>query len=489
VAEKNLRVVVLGAGMAGILSGVRLQEAGIGNVAIYEKADRIGGTWRDNTYPGLTCDTPSHHYTYSFERNPDWSRYLPPGEEIQAYFEHVTRKYGVDKLIRFNEEAQRAEFRDGRWHLAFKSGLQDVADVLIAATGVLRVPKYPEIPGIDDFGGAIFHSARWDHSVPLDGRRVGVIGNGSTGVQLVSALAGRAARLEHFQRTAQWIMPVDNSPYSDEQRAAFHDPRVLEEAMDFENFNTAVDAYTQAIIDDQSEGAQFFAAECLRNLEDSVTDPVLREQLRPDHKPLCYRLVWSPDYYQAIQHPHSRLVTEGIERIEAGGIRTRDGELHELDVIALATGFHADAFMRPMEIIGRNGVELNQVWADSPKAYLAVSVPDFPNFFMLNGPNGPVGNFPLITIAEHQWDYISHFIDRLRSGEADEICCTGEAMRRFEEERGIAARRTVWFTGGCHSWYLNSEGVPASWPWTFSHFVEQMQAPRWRDFECRSATG
>ena len=273
-AEQDFRVVVLGAGMAGILAGIRLRQAGIENFTIYEKADQIGGTWRDNTYPGLTCDTPSHHYTYSFERNPDWSRFLPPGPEIQDYFQRVTLKYGIDRFIRFNQEATRAEFRDGEWRLRLESGLEDSANLVIAATGVLRVPKYPDISGIDDFEGAIFHSARWDHSVPLDGARIGVIGNGSTGVQLVSALAGRASKLEHFQRTAQWIMPLDNTPYTDQQRASFHDPEVLEAAMDFEHFNESVDAYTQAIIDDTSEGAKYFAAECLRNLD------AYRESLR-----------------------------------------------------------------------------------------------------------------------------------------------------------------------------------------------------------------
>lgn len=483
-ARKQIRVAVLGAGMAGILAGIKLREAGIDDVTIYEKADRIGGTWRENTYPGLTCDTPSHHYTYSFARNPDWSRYLPPGWEIQQYFEQVTEQYGLYDCIRFNEEAVRAEFLDSRWQLTFKSGLQDSADLLIAATGVLHVPKMPAIPGISDFEGAIFHSARWDHSVPLDGKKIAVVGNGSTGVQIVSALVERASLLEHYQRTPQWIMPVDNTPYTAQQRAAFQDPEVLEAEMDFENFNHAVDIYTQAIIDEHSEGATFMAAECLKNLEQSVADPELREKLRPDHKPLCYRLVWSPDFYKAIQHPHAALVTEGIERIEAAGIRTCDGVLHELDVIALATGFHADAFMRPMKIIGRNGVDLDDVWADSPKAYLAVSLPDFPNFFMLNGPNGPVGNFPLIAIAEQQWRYIYQLVAKLRSGEADEISCTHQAMERFEEERGAAAKKTVWYNGGCHSWYLNAQGVPASWPWTYSRFLDEMKAPNWEDFEC-----
>lgn len=483
-AHRDLKVVVIGAGMAGILAGIKLQEAGINDVTIYEKADRIGGTWRENTYPGLTCDVPSHHYTFTFERNPDWTRHLSPGAEIQAYFERVTSKYGVDKLIRFNERATEAAFLDGRWQLSFESGLQDSADILIAATGVLHQPKFPEIPGMSDFEGKLFHSARWDHSVPLQGKRIGIVGTGSTGVQIVSALAGHAAYVEHYVRTAQWIMPVENGYFSEEERAAFRDPAVLEEVMDFAGYNAAVDTYTQAIIDEKSEGARNIAAACLQNLEENVRDPVLREKLRPTHKPLCKRLVFSPDYYQAIQHPDAALVTEDIDRIEPRGIRTRDGCLHELDIIVLATGFHADAFMRPMQISGRDGVTLESLWADHPKAYLAISMPDFPNFFMLNGPNAPVGNFSLIDIAEHQWHYIGQLVDRLQSGESKEICCTAEALATFEEDRTEAAKKTVWYHGGCHSWYLDSRGVPASWPWTYSRFVEAMQAPRWEDFDC-----
>lgn len=483
-AQKHKRVVVIGAGMAGILAGIKLQEAGFTDIAIYEKADRIGGTWRENTYPGLTCDVPSHHYTYSFERNPDWTRHLPPGAEIQCYFERTTAKYGVDKLLHCHREATGAEHIDGRWRLAFKGGHSDVADILIAATGVLHRPCFPEIEGMASFGGAAFHSARWDHSVPLDGKRIAIIGNGSTGVQLISALAGRAAWLEHYVRTPQWIMPVENGYFSEAERAAFRDPEVLRQAMRFEEYNAAVERYTEAIINTQSEGARQMAAACLANLEQGVADPVLREKLRPDHLPLCKRLIFSPDYYQAIQHPAAALVTEDIARIEPAGIRTRDGRLHAVDIIVYATGFHADTFMRPMSFRGRNGVDLASLWAQGPTAYLAVALPDFPNFFMLNGPNGPVGNYSLIDIAEHQWRYIAQLIERLRSADVDEISPRREALRKFEAERAEAAKQTVWYTGGCSSWYLGRDGIPSSWPWTYSRFVEAMDQPRWEDFDC-----
>jgi len=357
---------------------------------------------------------------------------------------------------------------------------------VIAASGVLHHPRIPEIPGMDAFKGRLFHSARWDHSVPLDGKRIAVIGNGSTGVQIVSALAKRAGKLEHFQRTAQWIMPIDYGYFTEEERAAFRaDPELLARVMDFEGYAAAVEQYTQAIIDTNSAGAKEMAKACLDNLENSIKDPVLKEKLRPDHLPLCYRLVWSPDYYQAIQHPNAELVTEGIERIEAGGIRTRDGKLHELDIIVLATGFHADRFMRPMQITGRDGSTLESLWANKPRAYYAITLPEFPNFFMLNGPNGPVGNFSLIEIAEHQWKYIGQLLSRVTSGDCDQISPTPQALADFEKEREAAAKKTVWAVGGCKSWYLDGEGIPSSWPWTFSRFVTEMANPRWEAFDLR----
>lgn len=480
----NKRAVVIGAGMAGILAGIKLQEMGLKEIAIYEKADRIGGTWRENTYPGLTCDVPSHHYTYSFERNPDWTRHLPPGAEIQAYFERVVAKYGLETYLHFNKEASSAQFINGRWELTFDDGTADIADILIAATGVLHKPRYPSIEGMDSFRGDSFHSARWDHTVPFTGKRVGVIGNGSTGVQLVSAMAGEAALVEHYVRTPQWIMPVENGYFSEEERAAFRDPEVLAQAMDFPTYHAGVERYTQAIVDPDSDGAHAMAEICLQNLEHSVSDPVLREALRPDHTPLCYRLIFSPDYYRAIAHPDAALVRQDIERIEPEGIRTTDGKLHPLDLIVYATGFHPDTFMRPMVFAGRDGTDLETLWADSPQAYLAVTLPDFPNFFMLNGPNGPVGNFSLIEIAEHQWHYIAQMIEKILGGEIDEISPHAHAMREYEAQRTEAAKQTVWYRGGCSSWYLNKQGIPSSWPWTFSRFTEAMREPDWSAFDC-----
>ncbi|NVK43893.1 MAG: NAD(P)/FAD-dependent oxidoreductase [Oceanospirillaceae bacterium] len=483
--RRHLRFIIMGAGMAGILAGIKLREAGYSDVTIYEKADRIGGTWRENTYPGLTCDVPSHAYTYSFALNPDWSHQLPPGAEIQAYFEKVVRQYRVEDMIRFNQEITECHYRDGSWHIVTAAGLEDSADFVIAATGVLHHPKRPDIAGLASFGGALFHSARWDHSVPLDGRRIGVIGNGSTGVQIVSALVSRAGSLKHFQRTPQWIMPVVNERYSEEQKAAFRrDPALIEQIRYDSDFIANVERFTTGVTDAGSPQLDEIQAYCQANLDQSVTDPVLREKLQPSYRAACKRLIYSPDYYQAIQHPNAELVDDGIECIEPAGVRTRDGRLHELDVIALATGFNAEMFMRPMQVTGRNGADLNAFWAKRPTAYLAVSMPDFPNLFMLNGPTGPVGNFSLIDIAELQWGYIAQLIERVASGRCREISASREALDAYETRRIEAAKNTV-FASGCNSWYLDAEGVPATWPWTHKRFTEEMARPNLDDYEQR----
>ncbi len=477
-----MRVVVVGAGMAGILSAIKLREAGLGDVVLYEKASRLGGTWRENTYPGIACDVPSHLYCYSFAPNPDWSHRFSPGMEIQAYLERVAREHGVDGLIRFGEEVTRCELAGGRWRLETARGERDEADVVIAATGVLHHPRYPDIEGLERFRGACFHSARWDHAVPLDGQRVGIVGTGSSAVQITSAIVDRVARLVLFQRTAQWIFPQENPPYSEAEKAEFRrHPELLREVRE-QISRLFADNFSNAVVNADAPQMQAIEEACRANLEESVRDPVLREKLRPSYRAACKRLVISPDFYQAIQKPNAELVTEGIARVEPAGVRTRDGRLHPLDVLVLATGFRVDRFVRPMEVIGRGGLRLDAVWTPHPVAYLSIAVPGFPNFFMLNGPNGPVGNFSLIEVAELELAYILALVDLLRAGRCRELCPTPAATARFEAERVAAARHTVWMTG-CRSWYLDERGIPAVWPWTFDRFREAMAAPRLEDYE------
>ncbi|HEY8153667.1 MAG TPA: NAD(P)/FAD-dependent oxidoreductase [Myxococcota bacterium] len=476
-----LRIAIIGAGMAGVLSAIKLQEAGEDDFTIYEKADRLGGTWRENTYPGIACDVPSHLYSYSFAPNPDWSHRFSPGAEIEAYFEDVARKRGVIERIRFGEEITRCEFRDGRWQLETRRGHRDQADVVIAATGVLHHPNLPDIPGLDRFTGAKFHSARWDHGVAIEGRRVGIIGTGSTAVQITSAIVDRVAKLSLFQRTAQWIMPQENPAYGEDERAEFrrHPERVHQL---HDEMGRLFAGFASGLVDASSPQMKMIEDACRANLEQNVRDPALREKLRPTYRAACKRLVMSADFYQALQKPQAEVVTEGIERVEAGGVRTRDGRLHELDVLVLATGFRVDRFLRPIQVTGREGLRLDDAWAKRPSAYLSISIPGFPNLFLLNGPNGPVGNFSLIEVAELQLAYVLQLVERLRSGRCREISASPQATASFEAERSEAARNTIW-ASGCRSWYLDDRGIPASWPWTFDRFRDEMSAPKLEAYE------
>jgi cation diffusion facilitator CzcD-associated flavoprotein CzcO len=311
---------------------------------------------------------------------------------------------------------------------------------------------------------------------------VGVIGCGSTGMQIVTALNQRVSRLIHFQRSPQWIMPVPQFAYSDEERAAFRaDPALIDAIRFSDEYMGNVRRFTDAITD--IDGPQMAQIEevCRLNLEQSVRDPELREKLRPNYRAACKRLVYSWCYYDAVQHPSVEVEVRQIAQIEPDGVRMADGTFHQIDTLVLATGFHANRFIRPAVVRGEGGLTLDAAWERRPTAYYAMTVPGFPNMFMLNGPTGPVGNFSLIDIAERQWDYIDQLIDLLRRGAARAVAPTAEAHAAYEERRIVAAKTTI-FASGCSSWYLDAEGVPASWPWSYDAFAEAMRAPNLADY-------
>lgn len=473
---RTLRCAVIGGGMAGILAAITLREDDVGEVVIFEKGDSFGGTWRENSYPGLACDVPSHLYSYSFAPNPEWSHRFSPGPEIKQYFASVAAEHGLEEITRFGEEVRSCRWQDAAWRLHTSSGDAGPFDLVIAATGVLHHPNIPEIPGLETFAGSWFHSARWDHDVPIDGRRVGVVGTGSTAIQITGAVVDRAGRYTLFQRTPQWIMPQTNKPYTDEERAAFREnpSAMLSKRQEYASLFT--DGFANSLVDADSDEMRMLEAMCCEHLEKSVGDPVLREKLRPEYRAGCKRLVISGTFYEAIQSPNATLVTERIEAVEPRGVRSADGTLHDLDVLVLATGFKVDQFVRPTRVEGAGGVDLDAVWSPRPEAYLSMSVPGFPNFFMLNGPNGPVGNFSLIDVAEIQMGYIMQLVDAIRRLPRGGLAATAEATEAHERARREAARTTIWMSG-CSSWYLDDEGVPATWPWTFDHFRKTLASP------------
>ncbi len=482
-AARKLKTVIVGAGMAGILAAIKLKQRGE-DFVVLEKAAKIGGTWRENRYPGLTCDVPAHAYTYTFEPYAEWLAYYATGAEIQAYFEMVTDKYGIRPHIRFNTEVTALTWDEAahQWTVSVANGETLVADAVVAASGVLHHPKMPDIPGLDSFAGTKVHSAQWNENTPIDGKRVGLIGNGSTGIQIVTAINKRVEKLVHFQRSPQWVMPVPYFAYSDEDRAAFRaDPKLIDAIRFSDEYLGNVRRFTDAITDIDGPEIKMIEDLCRDYFEASIRDPELKEKLRPNYRAACKRLIYSWCYYEEVQHPAVYVETGKIERIEPNGVRMADGTFHELDTLILATGFHADRFIRPASVTGEGGQTLDAAWATRPTAYYAVAVPGFPNFFMLNGPTGPVGNFSLIDIAEHQWGYIEQLMDVLRRGNAAAVRPTAEAHAGYEERRIAAAKKTI-FGSGCQSWYLDATGVPASWPWSYDAFVEAMKTPKLEDY-------
>ena len=477
-ALKTPTVAVIGAGLSGLCMGAKLKRAGIDSFTLYEKADQLGGTWRDNTYPGLACDVPSRFYQFTFAPNPDWSHFLSPGKEIWAYMDSVADRFGLREHIEFNAELVSARWDGSRWQLRDAAGDETEVDFLIAATGFLHHPRIPEIPGLETFEGAVFHSARWDHDVAVEGRRVAVLGNGSTGVQLVDALAGVAKELKLLQRTPQWIFPAINPRYSRVTRRLHRWFPWLDQVA-YRAHRRGLVAFGGALTHPGLR-RRAVSAICRLHLR-TVKDPELREALTPSYQPMCKRLVVSGRFYRAMQRDDVELVTDPIERVEPAGVRTRNGALHEIDVLVLATGFDSHADVRPLELIGRDGMTLEEHWGDGPRAYLTVALPGFPNFFMTTGPHSPVGNYSVAATAEAQTGFAMSWIERWRAGEFANIAPTRAATDAFNADLREAMPGTVWATG-CNSWYLDKNGLPELWPWNPDHHRKRLRQPRESDF-------
>jgi cation diffusion facilitator CzcD-associated flavoprotein CzcO len=478
---RELEVCVVGAGMSGILMGKRLRDAGIERFRIFEKASSVGGTWRENTYPGLTCDVPSLFYSYSFEPNPEWTHRFPPQPEILAYFQRCAEKHGVMPHITLDTRVESAHYEDCGWRIRTSDGRETRADVLISACGALHQWHYPKIDGLESFAGAWFHSAEFDHSVQLEGRRIGVVGNGSSGVQMMAPLSEQARHLILFQRTPQWIMPMGNVEYTPAQRARLRGFPLLARLTRW-YYKQLFEAFSVGVV--KPGRRRNAVAKACRDYLASVKDPELRRKLTPDYEPMCKRLIMSRTFYPTLMKEHVDLVTEAIDHVEPGGVVTRDGTLHELDVLILATGFDTHAWGIE-ELVGAEGLSLREAWAQGTRTYRSVAIPGFPNFFLMVGPNSPIGNISLIDVSEVQADYILQCLAPLRAGKARAVAPRPEATAAFHASLLEAMKDTVWVTG-CNSWYLDEDGVPNTWPWSAGRFHRTMRRPAWRDFELQA---
>jgi len=477
--KTDAHIVIIGAGPGGIYAGIRLLERGITDFTIYERADDVGGTWWKNRYPGNACDVPALNYSFTIRPNIEATHTYEGGKQLHRYFRGLAEEFGVLEHVIFNTEMATADWDGSRWHLMTTGGEPIVADIVITAVGRLHRARYPDIAGLNDFRGTVVHSSEWDESFELDGRiRLGVIGSGSSAVQIVSEASKTVAEMVMFNRTPQWILPIENEEIPEEIRQRYRDdPEFV--AKSFDDLEEWLNEIAGAIFVGTDEAAER-KQRCLDALA-TVSSGELRAKLTPDHEVGCKRLIMSGDFFEAVQRPNVTVVRENIDRIVPEGVVTKDGALHELDVLILATGFHADGFLRPMQITGEGGTTLDDIWKDKFLNYKSVALPHMPNLFTINGPFSPGGSVSLLMIIESHVDYILQLVDRIME---EKVCIQPDEARSDEllEEVRERTKKTVWYTGGCTSWYLDKEGVPIVTPMTPAQLRADMTQPQYEDF-------
>ncbi|HDZ38914.1 MAG TPA: NAD(P)/FAD-dependent oxidoreductase [Marinobacter sp.] len=463
-------IVIIGTGFGGLGMAIQLKKAGLENVTLLEKAGRVGGTWRDNTYPGAACDVQSHFYSYSFEPKHDWSRKFGLQHELLGYMDHCVEKYGLGKHIRFNCEVADAVFDDvcNRWTLTLTNGETLEAQVVITATGQLNQPAWPKIEGMSDFEGTCFHSARWDHDYDIKNKRVAVIGTGASAIQFVPEIAGDVAALTLFQRSAAWVLPKPDRPFKRwEQRLFKRIPvwdRLYRYLIYWKNESRGL-AFTRfhRLLD-------IFARQAKKEAGKHVTDPATLKNIIPDYQIGCKRILISNDWYPAINRLNVDLVTDPIERINSTGIQTRSGRHYPVDAIIFGTGFRASEFLSPIRITGRNGLTLNEAWQEGAVAFKGITVSGFPNLFMLYGPNTNLAHNSILYMLESQFQYVLGCMNILKKYPGAAMDVRQDRLKRYSSVVQEGLKGSVW-NSGCTSWYLDANGKNTlNWPgFTFSY--------------------
>ncbi|MGA5699238.1 flavin-containing monooxygenase [Peterkaempfera bronchialis] len=469
-ATRHVRVAVIGSGFGGLGAGVRLRRAGITDFVILERAASVGGTWRDNTYPGCACDVPSHLYSFSFAPNPRWPRSFSGQPQIRAYLEHVTDTFGLRPHLRFNTEVSSARWDadTARWQLATTAG-DWTADAVVAATGPLSEPRIPAVKGLDTFPGRVFHSSRWDHDCDLTGKRVALVGTGASAIQIVPAIQPQVRRLTVFQRTPAWVLPrADREISAAEQwlHRTLPTAATLRRAVLFGLREMQVDAFVHH---PRLLGAvQVLARYHLRR---AIADPELRARLTPDYRIGCKRILLSNTYYPALAAPNTELVAAGLAEVRGSTLVAADGTETEADALVFSTGFHVTDLPAAERITGAAGRTLAEQWGGTMEALRGTTVHGFPNLFLVIGPNTALGNSSMILMIESQLNYIVDALTRLGALGATALNARADAQRRWNDRVQRRMRSTVWTTGGCTSWYLDANGRNTTvWPGTPSRF-------------------
>jgi cation diffusion facilitator CzcD-associated flavoprotein CzcO len=455
---------VIGAGFGGVGAAVMLRRAGYRDVTVFERADRVGGVWYYNTYPGAACDVPSHFYEFSFAPNARWSRRYAPQAEIQAYLEDVARRYGVLDRIRLSTEVVRARW-DGerrKWILETNAGEHE-ADLLVTACGQLNVPKVPPICGLESFEGPAFHTARWRHDVDLRGKRVAVIGTGCSAIQVVPSIQPIVEQVDIYQRSPGWTIPRMDFTYSERAKRLFERFPILQR-LDRASI-IAFHELGAAALTGRRWLRVPFRVLARRQINKAIKDPELRRKVTPTDELGCKRVMLTDDWYPTLSKPNVELITDPVAGVTPRGIRAQHGEERPADVIVLATGFQTHGFVAPMEVLGEDGRTLAEEWSEVPRAYLGLSVPGFPNMFLLYGPNTNGGTGSVIYTLEAGITHVIAALRELDRRAAQKIEVRREAAHAFDRELRQALSKTVWHTG-CTSWYLDENGNdPNQWPW------------------------
>jgi cation diffusion facilitator CzcD-associated flavoprotein CzcO len=469
----HVRVAIVGTGFAGLGAAMALEQAGVDHVVLERAAD-LGGTWRDNTYPGCRCDVPSHLYSFSFAPNPEWTETYSPQPEILAYLRRTAEQRGVLERTRFGAEVRSAAW-DGNaspWRLDTSAGAV-TADVVVLGNGPLAEPAIPDLPGLETFTGTTFHSAGWRHDHDLTGERVAVIGTGASAIQFVPEIQPKVASLTLFQRTPPWVLPHRNRRITRWERALYRRfPRA-------QRFVRALVYWSRELFVSgllkNAKSLERVEALAHKHLERQVPDPALRARITPDYRPGCKRLLLSNDYCPAIQQPNVDVVTEKIIEVTPTGVVTADGVERQVDTIIFGTGFHVTDNPVAERLRGVDGRTLAEHWEETgAQAYLGTTVPAFPNLFLLAGPNTGIGHTSLVVMIEAQLAYLVDALRTMEEAGARSVELSPSVFRAWTSEIQRKASRTVWNTGGCASWYLDREGRnTALWPDHTFRFVRR----------------
>jgi cation diffusion facilitator CzcD-associated flavoprotein CzcO len=479
----EFEAIIIGAGFGGVAAAIKLDEAGYKRFVVLEKGDGIGGTWRENTYPGACCDVPSRLYSYSFALNPDWSRAFSPQPEIRQYMEDVAKRFGVTDRFRFGTEVEKAEWDAAAslWRVTLKGGETLSAPVLVSGLGQLNKPSFAGIPGRENFKGDCWHSARWRHDVDLAGKTVGCIGSGASAIQYIPEIARSAGKVVVFQRSPNYIAPRNDKPVGPFAKWLFRTVPAVDRGLRWliwKLMDLRFQSFKQG-----TKAAEKFKTDTLKYLDEVVKDPVLKAKLTPTYEIGCKRVLISDDYYQTLIKPNVEVVTEGVKEITPDGVRTADGAEHRCDVLIYGTGFITTDFISPVEITGLDGRTINEAWKDGAEAYLGVAVTGFPNLFLLYGPNTNLGHNSIIFMIEAQVNYMIKALAALKARGAKSLNVTPIAHDRFNTQLQRDLADTAW-AGSCSSWYKTASGkITNNWSGDTKTYRDMTAEVKLEDYE------